>query len=176
MPLAVLRQIRGTPDSAWWDNVTTAQKESENDILLLSLQQTVEELTQRFGSDMAKWQWGKLHTTTFKHQLGVEKPLPLYLIFNKGPFAAAGDGNTVANAGYNKKYAQTTVSSYRHIVDLSDFGQSLSQHTTGQSGNPFSKHYADFIEPWRQVRHHPMLFDRAAIEQNKEGILTLSPQ
>lgn len=176
MPLAVLRQIRGTPDSAWWDNVTTAQKESENDVLLLSLQQAVEELTGRFGSDMAKWQWGKLHTTTFKHEMGVSKPLPLYLIFNKGPFAAAGDGNSVANAGYNKKYAQTTVPSYRQIVDLSDFGQSLSQHTSGQSGNPFSKHYADFIEPWRQVRHHPMLFDRAAIEQNKEGILTLSPQ
>jgi penicillin amidase len=68
------------------------------------------------------------------------------------------------------------VPSYRQIVDLSDFGQSLSQHTTGQSGNPFSKHYADFIEPWRQVRHHPMLFDRAAIEKNKEGILTLSPK
>jgi penicillin amidase len=174
MPLAVLRQIRGTPDSAWWDNVTTSQKESENDILLLSLQQAVEDLTKRFGSDMTKWQWGKLHTTTFKHEMGVSKPLPLYLIFNKGPFAAAGDGNSVANAGYNKQYAQTTVPSYRQIVDLNDFGQSLSQHTTGESGNPFSKHYADFIEPWRQVQHHPMLFDRAAIEQNKEGILTLS--
>jgi penicillin amidase len=176
MPLAVLRQIRDTPDSPWWDNVTTPQKETENDILLLSLQQAVEELTKRFGSDMAKWQWGKLHTATFKHELGVEKPLPLYLIFNKGPFATAGDDNSVANGGYNEQYAQTTVPSYRQIVDLSDFGKSLSQHTTGESGNPFSKHYADFIKPWIQVQHHPMLFDRAAIEQNKEGILTLSAQ
>lgn len=170
----VLLRLLPQTDSPWWDNVTTPQKETRDDILLLSLNQALDDLTARLGNNMADWHWGKLHTATFAHPLGSVQPLNL--VFNKGPYANGGSGFTPNNAAYSlKTFSQSIVPSYRQIIDLSDLNRSLFQHTTGQSGNPFSKHYADFIEDWVAVRHHPMYFSRADIEANQEGKLMLLP-
>jgi len=99
----------------------------------------------------------------------------LECLVNKGPFPMGGSGYTVNNTGYNDKFEQQTVSSYRQIVDLSDWGNCRSQHTTGQSGQPLHKHYADMIQPWRAVQHHRMLFDRDQIKVEQEGTLILEP-
>ncbi len=48
-------------------------------------------------------------------------------------------------------------------------------HTTGQSGQPGSRHYADMIGPWRRVEYHPMLFERDAVLAESDGTLTLEP-
>ncbi len=69
-----------------------------------------------------------------------------------------------------------TVPSYRQIVDLADLTASRSGHAPGQSGHLASKHYDDFIQMWREVQHHPMLFERAMIEANAEGTLRLRPR
>jgi penicillin amidase len=68
-----------------------------------------------------------------------------------------------------------TVPSFRQIVNLADPAASLSGHSPGQSGQPADKHYDDFIKPWLNVEHHPMLFDRSQIEANAEGKLHLLP-
>ncbi|NIO69287.1 MAG: hypothetical protein GTN71_09695, partial [Anaerolineae bacterium] len=65
--------------------------------------------------------------------------------------------------------------SYRQIIDLGDWGNSLFIHTTGQSGHPLHRHYADMMDPWQAVEYHPMHFDRADIEADKEGMLILTP-
>lgn len=56
-----------------------------------SLTETVRYLRQRFGMDVKEWQWGNLHTVTWKHTLGRR---PLDLIFNLGPFPDGGDNDT----------------------------------------------------------------------------------
>jgi len=61
-------------------------------------------------------------------------------------------------------------------VDLSDLDNSLSTHTTGQSGLPFNKHYDDMIALWQGVKYHPLLWAREMVEQNKESLLILEPQ
>jgi penicillin amidase len=163
------------PESVWWDNVNTAQREKRDDILLLGLNQALDEITGRLGSDMAGWQWGKLHTATFAHPLGSVQPLNL--IFNSGPHGTPGDGFTPDNNAFNwKTYAQTTVSSYRQIIDLSGFSRSVFQHTTGESGQPFSRHFTDFVPGWIAVAHHPMWYARADVVANQEGTLVLMPR
>ena len=87
--------------------------------------------------------------------------------------------NTVAQAAFspmNPWAAGLTIVSYRQIVDLGDLNNSLSIHPTGQSGQPASRHFADFIGRWRRVEYHPMLFERGAILAEAEGILTLEPE
>ena len=165
--------LRETPDSPWFDDVTTTGKETWADLALRSLDEAVAFLRERLGGDERGWQWGKLHTATFAHQLGGVKPLDL--ILNKGPFSNGGDGFTVNNTGYDSQYRQRTVPSYRQIIDLSDWHRCVSVHTTGQSGHPGSPHYADFIPLWLAVDYHPMLYERAAVEANKEGVLVLTP-
>ena len=143
--------------------------------LLSAFESTLEELRAKQGDDPARWQYGKIHKLTFSHILGMVKPLNR--LFNRGPYATGGDIDTV-NMGAvapNQPEAVVIVPSFRQIVNLADLPASLSIHAPGQSGHPSSKHYDDFIKPWRNVEHHPMLFDHEMIDENAEGKLRMVP-
>ena len=43
--------------------------------------------------------------------------------------------------------------SLRALYDLGDPKQSRVMHSTGQSGNPLSPWYRDFVEPWTRVEY-----------------------
>ena len=47
--------------------------------------------------------------------------------------------------------------------------------TTGQSGNPFDRHYNDQIEPWTDGETVPLPFTPAAIAAAAASTLTLTP-
>ena len=135
----------------------------------------LEELREKLGEDISRWQYGNIHKMTYNHALGSVKPLDR--LFNRGPFAVGGDIDTV-NMGAtppNLPEVVITVPSFREIVNLADMKASLSGHAPGQSGQPASKHYDDFIKPWLNVEYHPMLFDRQTIEANAAGTLELIP-
>ena len=101
---------------------------------------------------------------------------PLNLIFNRGPVSTGGSNDTVNVAGYRLGiFSQKVVPSQRHIMDLGDWTQSRWQHTTGQSGQPFHKHYGDMVASWRAVDHHVMLYEKDDIEANKQALLILEP-
>ena len=92
---------------------------------------------------LADWNWGKVHTVEHEHPLG--KIAALRKLFDVGPFAAPGSNEVINNQffGFNKegKYYVKGGPSTRRIVDFSDIENSWSILPTGQSGNPFSKHY-----------------------------------
>ncbi|MBI4830780.1 MAG: penicillin acylase family protein, partial [Candidatus Lindowbacteria bacterium] len=48
--------------SRWFDDVRTDKVETRDDIAARSFQQAVSALEKRFGNDMSKWQWGRVHT------------------------------------------------------------------------------------------------------------------
>jgi penicillin amidase len=136
----------------------------------------IDELREKMGNNMTRWHYGNIHRMTYNHPLGAVKPLDR--IFNRGPYAVGGDIDTV-NMGATLPGQPTvviTVPSYRQIVNLADMKDSLSAHAPGQSGHPASKHYDDFIKMWLHVGHHPMLYDRDAIEANTEGTLNMLPK
>jgi penicillin amidase len=121
-----------------------------------------------------------LHTTTFYHgSLGKSGIAPIEAIFNRGPVATDGTGIAVNATSFSSdadsRYTVVWGPSERYIADLADWTRSLSVHTTGQSGQPYNKHYDDFIDLWRNIQYHPMLWARADIEKNAEGTLTLTP-
>lgn len=65
--------------------------------------------------------------------------------------------------------------SMRMIVDLSDISNSLTIHTTGQSGHAYHPHYIDMADMWRTIQYHPMLWNPQEIEQEAESLLILTP-
>jgi penicillin amidase len=69
-----------------------------------------------------------------------------------------------------------SLASQRQIVDVGEWDNSRFQHTTGQSGQPFHKHYDDMIGPWQKVEHHPMLFEKDKVRANMEAVLVLEPR
>lgn len=124
--------------------------------LAQSLSAAVAELDRQFGPDMQSWQWGKAHTILFHHPLGVSR-------FDRGPVPRPGDGNTV-NATSGPRFRQSTGASYREILDLSNWDNSVMTNVPGESGDPESPHYSDLLDDWANGRYHPMPFSRQAVE------------
>ena len=52
---------------------------------------------------------------------------------------------------------------YRMLADLGDPARSRWQLTTGQSGQPGSRHYDDMIEGWRTGRTNPVYLEEHEI-------------
>jgi penicillin amidase len=63
----------------------------------------------------------------------------------------------------------------RMIVDLGDLSNSVTVHTTGQSGHAYHKHYDDLAPLWASVNYYRMMWDPDDIAANAEGHLRLVP-
>jgi penicillin amidase len=165
--------------SVWFDDVTTPETETRDDILLAALEEALQDLTETQGSTMRDWRWGDLHTASFENQsLGQSGIRLVESLFNRGPFPVDGSLATVNQADYSlgDPFSVQTIASYRQIVDLGDLTESVSMHSTGQSGHPYHRHYADMIALWRDVENHPMLWHREDVEASAEAWLVLAPQ
>jgi penicillin amidase len=171
----VIRLLNEHDDHWFVDTAIPNGPASWDAALGAALTAAVEELRDKLGSDIAHWQYGKIHRMTYNHALGAIKVLSKF--FNRGPFPVGGDADTI-NVGMalpTQPQVVTTVPSYRQIINLADLTASFASHAPGQSGHPSSKHYDDFIDMALTVSHHPMLFERETIEAHKEGTLHLRP-
>ncbi len=178
---AAIGALLDRPNDPMWDDTRTADRvETRDDILQRAFEDACKELESRLGGNVSQWTWGRLHTTTFRNgSLGKSGVAVIEAIFNRGPVVTDGTASAVNNTAYSPdpgdRYAVIHGPSERYIADLADWTRSLSVHTTGQSGQPYHKHYDDFIDLWRNIRYHPMLWSRADVEKNAEGTLTLVP-
>jgi penicillin G amidase len=134
-------------DSAWFANINTAAEESREDMIARAFDAAVAELTDKLGADVTRWQWGELHSITFKHEMGSVKALQRF--FNRGPHVVGGSGHTPANMSFppGAPFAVTHSAPWRYMVDLNDLS-GLDALAIGNSGHPFSRHYDDQLELW----------------------------
>lgn len=146
----------------------------QQQILLSTLADAGHEMEQKQGDDPALWSWGAMHTVTFRHSLD---QLPgARQLFDLGPIARPGDGNTVdATGSSGSGFAQVSGASYREILDLSNWDNSLAINTPGQSGQPGSWHYADLLPFWEAGQYFPLVYSKSAVEENASKVLTLLP-
>jgi penicillin amidase len=63
----------------------------------------------------------------------------------------------------------------RMIVDLGNLNNSLTIHTTGQSGHAYNPHYIDMAKLWADVKYVPMDWDEQDIIENAVHHLILEP-
>lgn len=174
----VVSRLVQQPDSPWWDNKTTSATENRDQIFLQAFAKAVDELERTQGIDKKRWRWGNVHTATFRNaSLGQSGITPIEALFNRGPFSTSG-GSSIVNAtawDATKSFEVTGLPSLRMIVDLNNLQNSLSIHTTGQSGHAFHPHYDDMIKPWQKMQYHSMLWKRKAVDANTSAHLTLTP-
>jgi penicillin G amidase len=173
------------PANAWWDHSGTPAVEQRDDILRRAFGEGYAALQQRLGPNSARWNWGRLHTSTFVNAtLGTSGIGPIEALFNRGPFPTAGGTGIVNATGFNlarddrgtgDPYAVSSVPSMRMIVDLGNLNASLTMHTTGQSGHAFHPHYIDLARRWSEIEYHPMLWNSDAIQAQAKSHLTLMP-
>jgi penicillin amidase len=170
-----IRNALADPAAPWWDDITTPERETREQIIERAFGQAVDELKTRQGNDVTSWQWGKLHTVVFPNQtLGKSGIGAIESIFNRGPFAAEGAPSAVNNTG-GGSFAVTSGPSWRAVFDLSDWRNSVGIHTTGQSGHAYNAHYDDMIPLWLEGKHNPLLWSRGDVITNAEATLVLAP-
>ncbi len=172
----IFRQLANQPDNPWWDDSTTPERENLEDIFRRTFKESYRELVKEQGKDPAAWTWGALHTITFNNQVMNSFPF-IKTAFNRGPYPASG-GNEIINAtGWDPSapYLIDWLPSMRMIVDLSDLSNSLTIHTTGQSGHAYHPNYIDMADLWRNIQYHPMLWTPQQIQDQSEFLLKLTP-
>ena len=94
------------------------------------------------------------------------------------PGLRAGDLYSICQAAYTPSMgyrADSWAVSYRQIIDLSNFNNSIAVVPGGQSGHPGSRHYDDLLKMWRHGQYHPMPWDRDQVDAVAEGKLLLEP-
>jgi penicillin amidase len=175
----VMRNIVDQPNNYFWDDKTTTGKvENRDDIFIRSFTAGVAEIEQLQGKDPVKWNWGDLHTATFMNQtLGKSGIAPIEALFNRGPFPTNG-GDAIVNAtGWNATlgYGVDWLPSLRMIVDLGNLNNSLTVHTTGESGHAYNPHYFDMVDMWRNIQYYPMLWDEQYVNAAVVDHLQLLP-
>jgi penicillin amidase len=174
-------QLAQNPQSIWWDDTRTPEIiETRDDILKRSFAEAYTAAVQKLGEDRGAWRWGDLHTATFVSDPLGQSGIPLVeAIVNRGPVATSGGSEIVNATGWSAasgSFEVNSLPSMRMIVDLGDMDSSLAIHTTGQSGNPFSPHYSDMIDLWRNIEYHPMLWKREQVEAAAVNTLVLRPE
>jgi penicillin amidase len=115
--------------------------------ILTAFVSAVRWLTERFGSDRSRWQWGRLHTLTLRHILSGRGDLGRLL--DRGGVPVGGSTYTVCNTGCAANFEVRTGANYRIIADLNDAAAGLwAVDAQGQSGHPGSQHYGDGLGDW----------------------------
>ncbi len=166
------------PQNPWWDNVATTGLEERDEILKLAFESAYKSGVDRFGSNLDKWAWGKLHTILFRHAtLGSSGIAFIENIFNRGPFPVHGSEAVVDKIGWDASspYAADSIPALRQVIDLGNLDNSQMVQSFGQSGHPYDPHYGDFIEAWRTFQYYPSNWSRASAESGVHTTLVLEP-
>lgn len=92
--------------------------------------------------------WGEACTLTIRHPLARVKLLDWWLKLNRGPLPGWGDPGTLNANFYSYRdgaFRAHIGASMRFVLDWSDVDAFSLAGALGQSGNPFSPHYDDFL-------------------------------
>ena len=149
--------------------------EGRNALLLASLGDALDELTEQLGADIDAWHYGQeeLHHIHMRHKLSEAIREDLRDQFDVGPLPRGGNQDTLNKTGGSAR--QTSGASFRIIADLSDWDLSVGVNSPGQSGDPNSPHYDDLFQMWGDGRYFPLFYSRGKIESVTDSTLLLSP-
>lgn len=135
-------------------------------LTVAALDDAVADITRRFGSDTTAWRWGTVHVAELRHPLSRQFDLP--------PVSRGGDANTVyATGGGN--FRQSSGASYRQVIDMGDFDNSVAINVPGQSAQPGSEYYDNLLPLWGSDRYFPLVYSRKRVEEETKHVLRLTP-
>jgi penicillin amidase len=155
--------MKNNPENEFMDILKTPKKETAHDLFLLSFKETVKELME-WKAKNGDYNWQAFKGTRVNHLL---QGLPAFSRFN---LPIGGDRNIV-NAT-----SATHGPSWRMIVEMSSPPKAFGIYPGGQSGNPGSTYYDNFIDDWAIGKYHELNFMQNATTTDQIlGTQTLTP-
>ena len=124
------------------DNINTPQVETLNDVATIALAKASAELARE--DKAGTLEWSKHKSARIYHLLRSN------LMAFSEPITAGGNGDIIN--------ATTTTHgpSWRMVVQLSETTEAYGIYPGGQSGNPGSRFYDNFVDTWVKGQYHPL--------------------
>jgi len=144
-------------------------------ILRSSLADAVAHVEKLLGPDRKQWAWGRLHVARLVHPLSPLLDDDTRERLAVGPRPRGGSGDTVGNTAYGPNWVQTGGATFRIVIDVGNWDDSLAMNSPGQSGDPQSAHYADLFDQWSAGQAFPLLYSREQVEAAVEQRIRLLP-
>src|SRR5215472_5885556 len=121
--------------------------------LIATLDGALTQLRERYGPQMAQWQWGRAHIARFPSQvlgrIPVLRDLVQIAVPTSGGYDTLNRGATTIRDDTHP-YEQRFGAGLRIVTDLAVPADSHMMVVPGQSGNPLSPHFSDLLMRWRQ--------------------------
>jgi penicillin amidase len=149
---------------------------ARNHAVLESLAKATRYLENVLGPRMEQWRWGSLHQAHLVHPLAESANNRGYGSMNVGPVPRGGSMDTVGCTSYEESgFLQSGGASWRVVVDVGNWDDSVFINTPGQSGDLGSPNYADLFDEWASDGVFPLLYSRSRVEAATVRTLTLNP-
>lgn len=137
--------LKNKGDDAFMDILETPQTETATDLFLISFKEAAKSLIE-WKAENGDYSWNAYKSTYVGHLL---QALPAFSRFN----LPIGGGASIVNAT-----KENHGPSWRMIVEMSSPPQALGIYPGGQSGNPGSKYYDDYIDDWAAGKYNKLNF------------------
>lgn len=129
------------PQSVWMDNITTPEKETAPDLAKITFDRACKSLMQKYGKLGSNWAWTKHKKTSFPHVARIPGLGQSYV--------ESGGGRHIVQA-CGRDYG----ASWRMVVSLEPQVKAWGIYPGGQSGNPASPYYDNFLLDWQKGQLH----------------------
>lgn len=170
-------RLLANPESPWWDDATTAGRESATDIVTAALEKAVADLTATLGPDLSGWRYDRLHVVTHEHAMKDVPVLGEWL--GVGPFGLPAAKDALNKYEFKLKeavdYTVFSGPSMRIGIDFADVDAAESILPTGQSGNRFSPFYDDQAQRYHSGEFRKQRMARADIEAHAHATARFVP-
>jgi penicillin amidase len=148
------------------DNNTTMRG-----LVVMAVDQAMDHLLSIYPS--GNFTWGKFYGFLFPNLFGLSS-------FNVGPISKGGDFNTPNDAsGVGPSNYPTGGQSWVMVVNLSNVSRSIGVYPGGQSEDPASSQYSNYVSDWINGDYLPLLFAAKASDfssANVMSVIQLNPQ
>jgi acyl-homoserine lactone acylase PvdQ len=182
---AALDRILDSPGNAWWDDMTTPERELRDDIVKRAYEPALEWTGRNYGDLHVLWKWDIVHGSRLHHALGDAWPWDQLLSRDLNPDGwadtiNASPGGLPCTGGIcmgGDIFRAKAAYGYRQIADASDPSTLWFSLLPGQSGHPFHAHYDDLLDEWLAGKYLPLrLVASPGDVESAESVLILTPE
>ncbi len=161
-------------ESDWFDDISTPERESLDDLVGEAARGAWSELSERLGKDPRDWRWGDLSSTRFSSPAPVPGDF-LNRLLGGGEFPRTGSSETLWGSYGNPYFGASAIDSLRFVADLGDPDKVMAVVPGGVSGRLFDPHLNDQLPMWLSGEINYWWFSDEAINSNTEQELTFAP-
>ena len=161
--------------TAWFDDETTTEVETRDDLFRLAAQDAVAELSSQMGRNPHQWRWGEVHTISFFHPLVPGETGARWLGGGVRPMDGSGETLNRALTMFDDPRHSTIIDSTRVVMDLSDPDKIEGHIPGGVSERLFHRHQKDSLALWLESRPGYWWFSDEAIAAHTQHTVILTP-